>query len=163
MPTMTPLPLEFKDLLKSLNAQGVEYMIVGGWAVIHYGHVRYTGDIDFWIATDSENVDRIIRALKEFIGVAPAKESITQLAKTIEFAVSPLRVHLMCEISGVEYKRCQTRKIRTEWEGIPVSVINFDDLMINKRAAGRPKYLADVSYFTKARKLGKPRARKKKK
>src|SRR5678816_3713950 len=107
MPTMTPLPLEFRDLLKSLNKHRVEYMVVGGWAVIHYGYVRYTGDIDFWIATSSENADRLIRALKEFIGTAPEKRSIVELHKTIEFGNPPLRVHIMCDISGVKFEKCK--------------------------------------------------------
>ncbi|MCL2641537.1 MAG: nucleotidyltransferase [Phycisphaerales bacterium] len=158
---MTPLPHEFRDLLKSLNGQGVDYMLVGGWAVIHYGYARNTGDIDFWIATTSENADRVILALKEFIGVAPEKRSITELYKTIEFGMPPLRVHMMCEISGAEYEDCRKRKVMTEWDGIPVAVIGFEDLMINKKASGRPKDIADVKWFAKKEEK-KTRPKKKK-
>ncbi len=76
MATMTRLPLEFQDLLKSFNGQDLKYLIVGGWAVAHHGYHRYTSDIDFWIAVSSDNADRLIAALKEFAGSAPTKNSI---------------------------------------------------------------------------------------
>jgi hypothetical protein len=91
MPSTTPLPLEFQDLLKSFNSQGLKYLLVGGWAVGHYGYKRYTGDIDLWIAVSPDNADRLIRALHEFIGAAPTKESIVKERKITEFGNPPLR------------------------------------------------------------------------
>lgn len=164
MPTMTPLPLEFKDLLRSLNERGVEYLVVGGWAVIHYGYVRYTGDFDLWIAVSSENADRLILALNDFIGTAPDKRSILTLRKTIEFGVPPLRVHIMCNISGVKFDECIKKKVETDWEGIPVAVIGFDDLLTNKGSTGRLKDAADVEWLSKVkRKSPGPIKRKRKK
>lgn len=151
MPTMTPLPLEFRDLLRSLNTQNVDYLVVGGWAVIHYGYVRYTGDFDVWIAATSENADRIIRALIDFIGIAPEKKSIVELHKTIEFGNPPLRVHLLCDIDGVTFQECFQKRVQAEWEGVPVALISFDDLLTNKKATQRLKDAADVEYFSKAK------------
>jgi hypothetical protein len=93
MQTMPPLPREFQDLLKSFNAQGLEYLLIGGWAVGFHGYKRYTGDIDVWIAVSSDNADRFIRALRNFIGTAPTKASILTARKTTEFGNPPLKVH----------------------------------------------------------------------
>src|SRR5213595_2133373 len=107
MPTMTPLPLEFQDLLKSLNDHGVAYLVVGGWAVIHYGYVRYTGDFDFWIAVSRVNSERLSRAIKVFSGSAFDIDTILLHGKTLEIGNPPLRVQILCDISGVEYDQCE--------------------------------------------------------
>jgi hypothetical protein len=52
--------------LRLLNTHGVEYLIVGGYAVIHYGYVRSTGDMDIWVGVTAANVTRIVAALRDF-------------------------------------------------------------------------------------------------
>jgi hypothetical protein len=61
----------FKEFLKSLNLNGVEYLLVGGYAVGIHGHVRATGDLDIWVGINPENAARIDRALREFGFVTP--------------------------------------------------------------------------------------------
>lgn len=57
---------DFKEFIQSLNANGVRYLIVGGYAVAIHGYPRYTKDIDIWIALDKENAERMIQALQDF-------------------------------------------------------------------------------------------------
>jgi hypothetical protein len=40
------LPKDFSELLESFNANGVEYLLVGGYALAHHGAPRYTGDLE---------------------------------------------------------------------------------------------------------------------
>ena len=49
-----------------LNEKQVEYLIVGGWALGIHGYVRATGDMDIWIGTQEENLDRLLSAMEEF-------------------------------------------------------------------------------------------------
>ena len=63
---MIQIPRDFLDFIRLLNAQGVEYLIVGGYAVATYGYVRYTGDIDFFIAPNSENARKMVRVFHKF-------------------------------------------------------------------------------------------------
>ena len=51
------LTKEFKEFIKLLNDRKVEYLLVGGYAVVLYGYVRYTGDIDIWIKPSNHNAD----------------------------------------------------------------------------------------------------------
>ena len=60
------LPKDFKDFLRLLDAEGVEYLLIGGYAVAYHGYPRATEDIDIWIASSPQNAQRIIRALKQF-------------------------------------------------------------------------------------------------
>jgi hypothetical protein len=58
------LSKDFKEFAELLDSNGVEYLIVGGYALAAYGHPRYTGDLDFWVGTDPGNAKRLLQALK---------------------------------------------------------------------------------------------------
>ncbi|MBN2286742.1 MAG: hypothetical protein JXI43_09865 [Tissierellales bacterium] len=62
------LPEDFKDFIKFLNLNEVRYLLIGGWAVGLYGYPRATKDIDFLIAIDNNNLNKMTRALSEFGG-----------------------------------------------------------------------------------------------
>ena len=62
-----PLPEDFKDFIRFLNSNEVEYLLVGGWAVGCYGNPRATKDIDFLIAVDDENLKRLEKTFNEFV------------------------------------------------------------------------------------------------
>lgn len=57
---------DFKEFAESLNARGVEYLVVGGYALAAHGHPRYTGDIDFWVRPSTDDLARLLDALKDF-------------------------------------------------------------------------------------------------
>ena len=57
---------DFRDLLSVFNANGVEYLVVGAYALAAHGRVRATGDLDVWVRAAPENAARVINALTEF-------------------------------------------------------------------------------------------------
>ena len=56
---MISLNANFRDMLNELLDGNVEFLVVGGYAVITYGYVRTTDDIDFWVNNSKDNVDRL--------------------------------------------------------------------------------------------------------
>ncbi len=50
-------------LCRNLNAHEVKYVVIGGLAVIHFGYIRATGDIDLLVEDSPENIERLRRAL----------------------------------------------------------------------------------------------------
>ena len=62
------LPADFKEFLKLLNSQQVEYLLIGGYAVGYYGYPRATADIDIWIATNPPNARKVADVIREFFG-----------------------------------------------------------------------------------------------
>ena len=60
------LARDFKEFLKLLSSNGVEYRLIGGYAVGIYGHIRATNDLDIWVKVSPANADSIYRALREF-------------------------------------------------------------------------------------------------
>jgi hypothetical protein len=57
---------DFKEFLKLLNKQEVEYLVVGGYAVVIHGYPRLTGDIDLWIKPTIENSRKVVKVLEQF-------------------------------------------------------------------------------------------------
>ena len=60
--TNVHLPSSFREFLQALNRYQVEFMLIGGYAVRAYGHVRATGDLDIYINATSENAQRMCQA-----------------------------------------------------------------------------------------------------
>lgn len=60
---MAKLQADLREFIALLNSHDVEYLIVGGHAVAFHGHPRFTGDIDFFVRTTSENAQRLLRVL----------------------------------------------------------------------------------------------------
>ena len=58
------LARDFKEFLKLLNSNSVEYLLIGGYAVGIYGHIRATNDFDIWVNVSLENVKHVDRVLQ---------------------------------------------------------------------------------------------------
>ena len=63
---MTLLPHDFREFLRLLHVHGVDYLLIGGYAVAYHGYPRATADMDIWIAPHAQNVEKVITVLKEF-------------------------------------------------------------------------------------------------
>lgn len=57
---------DFSDLLSLFNANRVEYLVIGGYALIQYAEPRYTKDLDLWISTATENASAVFQSLQKF-------------------------------------------------------------------------------------------------
>jgi len=140
------LPPDFKEFLKLLNAHQVEYLIIGGYAVAYYGYPRATADIDFWIAVNPANAERIVTVLKEF-GFSPPELSPQLFLKDwqiIRLGVPPVRIELATTISGVNFAECYAQCVVDLLDGVKVNLISLQHLKLNKKAAGRHQDLADL-------------------
>jgi len=143
------------DFLKALHKHGVNYMIVGGEAVIYYGYARVTGDIDFFYERSEENVLRLFAALQDFWqgevpGLVKAVE-LMQAGLIVQFGVPPNRIDLVSRIDGVDFADAWPNRLAVKvCSGhleIPVSFVGIGDLVRNKRAAARPKDLDDLRFL----------------
>ncbi len=147
----TQLPEDFKDFLRLLNENDVQYLLIGGYAVGYYGYPRATHDMDIWIAVNPENAEKMIRAMTGF-GFdenAISKEVFLQSDGVVRMGVPPLRLEILMGVSGVTFERCYGRGLSDDFDGVPVRIIHLEDLLANKAAAGRHKDLDDVSNLPK--------------
>ncbi|HLG54083.1 MAG TPA: nucleotidyltransferase [Vicinamibacterales bacterium] len=143
------LPPDFSEFLKLLNAHGVSYLIIGGYAVGFHGHPRATADIDIWVPRETETAHRLVSAIREFGFEAPelSADLFVRPDQVVRLGVPPLRIELLTTIAGVEFEECAPRAVITELGGVSVRIIALTDLKRNKRAAGRHQDLADLEHL----------------
>lgn len=140
----TPLPSVFKEFLSSLNAHSVEYLLIGGYAVIHYSRPRATGDLDVWVRDSPDNLERVCAAIREFGFRSAQPSDFTRKVTTLRMGREPFRIEVMTVISGVDFAECWPRRVTITLDGVAVPLIQLDDLKANKKASGRNKDLADL-------------------
>ena len=143
------LPKDFKEFLRLLRAHGVEYLLIGGWAVGYHGYPRATEDLDIWIALAPENVVRVVDVLMEFGFEVPSSTAnlLHQEDQVVRMGVEPIRIELLTSISGVDFQECYRERLETLLDSEAVSLISLRHLKINKKASGRLKDLADLEYL----------------
>ena len=143
---MPILPQDFRVFLKLLNSKRIEYLLIVGYAVGYYGYPRATADMDIWIAISKENARKVTEAMKDFGVDTPAlSEGIfLEPGKIIRMGYPPIRIEVLTEISGVNFKRCYARRKEIKIDGIKIKMISLGDLLKNKKASGRHKDLNDL-------------------
>lgn len=139
------LHLDFRELLEYFNARGVEYLVVGGYALAAHGAPRYTGDLDLFVRPTAENAKRILDALHDFgFGSLDLAESdFDRPGGIVQLGVEPWRVDLITRISGVTWEEAAHSPMEVHW-GVPIKVIGRLQLIANKRSTGRPKDAVDA-------------------
>ena len=137
---------DFREFFRLLNANRVDYLLVGGYAVGLHGYPRATVDLDIWIRRAPDNAERVLASVRAFGFDLP--HLTTQLfldpRSIVRFGLPPFRIEVMTSIDGVEYDECRPRAEMFELDSLTVPTIALADLKTNKAAAGRHKDLADL-------------------
>lgn len=143
---------EFRDFLACLNRAGVEYLLVGGYAVNHYGYHRFTEDIDFWVGVSDRNLDRLLAAIRDFFGeeLAGLDKKFLQANESLFLGAIPNKIEVFKHCSGLSFSDAYSRRTEVNLDGEPVKLISLADLRANKRATGRNKDLADLDNLPEA-------------
>jgi hypothetical protein len=100
---LAKLHSDLSEFVELLNSHGVEYLVVGGYAVAFHGHPRLTGDIDFFVRPAYENAERVLQVLKAF-GFGELDIAANDLVATeriVQLGRPPNRIDLLTSISGV--------------------------------------------------------------
>lgn len=140
---------DFRDMLFACNAEGVEYLVVGAYALAAHGLPRATGDLDLWVNATASNATRVMRALARF-GAPTAElgpDDFTRPDVVFQIGAIPRRVDVITSIDGVEFAAAWPRRLTASLGDLEVPVISREDLVRNKRACGRPKDLVDLAWL----------------
>ena len=143
MATTIRLQADFKEFLKLLTSNEVEYLLIGGYAVAYYGYSRPTGDMDLWIDISPDNAERVAAALREF-GFTPSIENFLEENRVVRMGVPPFRLEILTTIDGVTFSQCYAERNTVMIDGVEVNLINLHHLRLNKKASGRLKDLSDL-------------------
>lgn len=140
---------DFRDILSVFLEEGVEFLLVGAYALAVHGHPRATGDLDLWARPSPENAQRVWRALEKF-GAPLSQLTLEDLQKPdliFQIGVAPRRIDILTSIEGVEFEEAWPARLEVEIDGLRIPVIGREHLIQNKKASGRPQDLADVAWL----------------
>jgi predicted nucleotidyltransferase len=137
---------DYRDMLLALSDEKVRFILVGAYALAAHGYPRATMDIDIWVMPSPENADAVLRALRRFGASLHnlTKEDLQKDGTIFQIGVAPRRIDIITTASGLQFEPTYRASISVNIEGIEVRIPSIDDLILNKRASGRTKDLADA-------------------
>ena len=137
---------DFDEFIASLTAHGVEFVIVGAYALAFHGAPRFTGDLDVLVRPTLDNASRLLTALDAFGFPVPelSPDAVVDRRRMLQMGVPPVQIHVMAAISGVEWEEVWADRVEGPLGPHSVSFLGRDTFLRNKRAAARPKDLADI-------------------
>ena len=114
-----------------------------------HGVPRYSVDFDTFVRATTANLFRVKAALERF-GLADLAAKIdpetwARSGATLRLGEPPTQIDILLQLSGVDFRGVAARALESRYGDTAVRFIALDDLIDNKRAAGRPKDLADVA------------------
>jgi hypothetical protein len=139
---------DFVDMAKGFIDNGVDFLIVGAYALAAHGFPRTTGDIDMLVRPTPENAARVFRALTDFgapvaaHGVSPHDFEVEE--KVYQLGLPPRRIDILTSISGVSFDEAAAEAIEGNLGSVRVRFIGKAAMARNKLASGRPKDLVDA-------------------
>ena len=145
------MPMDTEKLLKLLNENKVDFVVIGATAFPVYGYARATLDIDIFVRPESENIKRVKSALIEF-GYDLTDISYDDLLKNkllIRQYIVEADIHPF--VKGVTFEEIWARKIKSKFGDIEVCFPSLEHMIKMKEAAGRAKDIEDLKYLKKIR------------
>lgn len=146
-----PATLEdLKSLIRALNENGVDYILIGGYALYAHGYHRATTDIDVLVPSDRESAERLKRALlllpdKAAEALDPQWFSEGENIRVADAFV----VDIMLNACGQSYETLKPYAETINLDGIPVRTVNLEGLLLTKRT-NRGKDVSDRIVLEKA-------------
>ena len=142
---------DFIDFIESLNKYKVEYILVGGYAIIYHGYNRTTGDLDIWINPTPENYLRLKGAFSDFgmslFDMTETKFLDTQNYDVYSFGRPPVCIEILTKVTGLNFLETYSNSKLVNFGGTEVQMIDIRDLKITKQATGRHKDLDDLEHL----------------
>jgi hypothetical protein len=140
---------DFRDMLSALRAEHVEFLIVGSYAVAAHGRSRATQDIDIWVRPSEDNARRVMRALLRFGAPTTHLSAADFLSDDLVFQMGapPWRIDILTSIDAVTFDEAWLDRQELLVEDLPLPVLSRRHLIVNKKAVGRAKDLADVEHL----------------
>lgn len=141
---------DFDEFIASLTAHRVEFLIVGAYALALHGAPRFTGDLDVFVRPTIENATRLIAAVRDFGFPVNDLEpnDIVDPGRILQMGVEPVQIHVMSAITGVSWDDAWSDRVIGPCGRQEAAFLGRETFLRNKRAAARPKDLADIDALT---------------
>ena len=112
---------DLSRLCAELNRAEARYVVVGGFAIIHAGFPRFTGDIDLLIDPALENEAKVFAALETLPDQAVKQLEAGDVARfTVVRVADEIVVDLLANSCGVDYREAIQEAVHAEIEGVRI-------------------------------------------
>jgi predicted nucleotidyltransferase len=150
------LSSNFRDLLIELADAGADFILVGGYAVAFHGHQRTTKGIDIFVRPTRENASKVFAGLRSFgaplTRLDVSENDLASYDGVVQFGAPPNRIDILTNVSGITFDEALPGSMSFDLDGRKITVISYDALLKNKRAAGRDQDITDVKALERLRK-----------
>ena len=146
---------DFSDFIKALNKHEVDYMVVGGFAVIIHGYNRTTGDLDIWVRQSKENYAKLIAAFKTFgmpLNALGEEDFLNNTKDVYTFGRVPVCIEILTAVKGLTFEESFPLSSKLPIDGVPLNVIDVRDLIKAKKASGRLQDKLDIEKLSDKKK-----------
>ena len=143
--------LDFQDFLKAFNNNEVDYILLGGYAVILHGYSRTTGDMDIFVKKTKENYQKIVKAFQEF-GMPTFDMTLDNFLNNknvdvFSFGTPPVSIDIITAIKDMNFDDAFSNSTIHQVEKLSIRVIHINDLIRQKKAVNRPKDINDIQHL----------------
>lgn len=146
-----------QEMLMALVDQNVDFILVGGYAVIYHGYIRTTGDMDVWVRPTHENKIKLLKVFESLdfdpAGIRQIGEMDFSDVVVFHIGDEPERIDFLTKIQGLQFDDAWDRRQFLEIESYHFPFLHLNDLITNKLLAGRHRDLDDVEQLKKIREL----------
>lgn len=148
-------PLDAERLFRLLAGRGVDFVVLGGIAAVLHGSPRSTWDLDLTVAADSTNLAALgdvlvelnsrLYGIDEDVPFVPDDDTLRRVEiLTLDTDLGKVDV-LTNPVGAPSYPVLRGNAVPVTIDGVRVLIASIPDLLSMKRAAGRPKDLADIA------------------
>jgi hypothetical protein len=156
--------LDYLGIAKQFNLEGIRYVVVGGVAVNMHGVPRMTYDLDLIVDMEDGNLRRLMAILRDWgfrpkvpvdiMDIADAGKRTEWIADkhmkafnlvNEKWALSEIDIIID---SPVDWATASANSLQVDVSGVRIPIASIGDLVLMKRAAGRPQDEADIRYLT---------------
>jgi hypothetical protein len=148
------------SFLELASLHNVKMLMVGGGAVNFHGYQRHSADVDFWIKTDTANLEKLVKVFQEMgfeIENFPQEVALGEQNISIKFSPEDLNLELITQFQiGKTFDQAFAESEVVEIKGEKIykwNVLNLGDLLESKRRAARPKDLLDIQQLKEINKI----------
>lgn len=148
------LPKNFREFVQKMNDLNVEYLLIGGYAMGAYGHIRATSDLDLFINATDENADKMYHACVNYgIPEEDIKKEMFLGPRMIGIGEPPLRIEILKQLGVVDFQYAFQRAIVKDIDNLTLNLISLEDLILLKDSAVKDRNSSrdteDLSFLKK--------------
>lgn len=144
---------EHKKFLLLLAKQEVDFLLIGGYAVIYHGYERTTHDMDVWLKPTNKNRDKLINALEQHgvikNNLAAIRTMDFRQPQVLSIGKKPNQIEFLTVVTGLNFDEANKQKTVIDLVDQEIGFLNFRDLITNKILTDRPQDKADVDILQK--------------